>query len=228
MYMVKKAKKSYKKLIFSIAVFSVIILLFFIGDRHLRKLLNDYSKSAAETLLISTANEAISELLSENRITYGDIVTLSRDADGKVTSLEIGIEELNFIRSQIAVKIDRKLFENSDYPINIPIGTIIGNEFTVGRGPEIKFNMRLSSTVIADFESNFTDAGINQVLHQIIIRLKMSGKVIIPWYNSNFNTEITCIAAQTVIVGAIPEQFTNVADHDNDDTVEDIFNFATN
>lgn len=229
MYVVISPKKRKRRFfVFLLLIFIFIISIFLIGDFQLRKILNDYSTSAAETLLISTANEAISELLSENRITYGDIVTLSRDSDGKVTSLEIGVEELNMIRSQIAVKIDAKLNERSDYLLKIPIGTIIGNEFTIGRGPEMKFNMRLTSTVVADFESNFTSAGINQVLHQILIQLDMDGKVIIPWYNSNFSTEMSCIAAQTVIVGATPEQFTSVNESDTDDIADDIFNFAKN
>jgi hypothetical protein len=88
--------------------------------------------------------------------------------------------------------------------------------------------MRLTSTVIADFKSVFTSAGINQVLHQIIIQLEMNGKVLIPWYNSNFTTSMSCIAAQTVIVGATPSQFTSVNETDPDGIAEDIFNFALN
>lgn len=222
----QKAKKNRKPLIFLIICLITLLILLLIGDFKLRKILSEYSISAGETLLISTANEAISELLSENRIKYGDIVSLSKDANGNVTSLEIGVEELNLIRSQIAVKIDEKLATQSDYPIRIPIGTIIGNEFTIGRGPEIEFNMRLTSTVIADFESNFTSAGINQVLHQIVISLDMNGKVLIPWYSTNFQTNMSCIAAQTVIVGATPEQFTSVNETDPDSIAEDIFNFS--
>lgn len=229
MYVAKpKQKKNFKPMIITVLNIMIILSIILIGDFQLRKILCDYSISAGETLLIKTANEAISELLSENKITYGDIVTLSRDTSGKVTSLEIGVEELNLIRSQIAVKIDEKLAMQSDYPIEIPVGTIIGNEFTIGRGPEIKFNMRLTSTVIADFKSVFTSAGINQVLHQIIIQLEMNGKVLIPWYNSNFTTNMSCIAAQTVIVGATPSQFTSVNETDPDGIAEDIFNFALN
>lgn len=229
MYISSNAKKrNIKKIILITFISLVFISVLLIGDSHLRKILNEYSSSTANTIIINAANESISELLSENKIIYGDIVKLSRDENGKVTSLEIGIEQLNIIRSQIAVKIDEKLFSRSEYPIKIPIGTIIGNEFTIGRGPQVTFNMRLTSTIIADFESNFTSAGINQVLHQIKIKLKMSGKVIIPWYNSSFSTEMTCIVAQTVIVGATPEQFTNVSECEKDGIADDIFNFALN
>lgn len=227
MYVAKpKPKKSIKPTLIILINIAIIFIILLIGDFQLRKILSDYSVSAGETLLIKTANEAISELLSENKITYGEIVKLSRDINGNVTSLEIGVEELNSIRSQIAVKIDEKLSKQSDYPIAIPIGTIIGNEFTIGRGPEIKFNMRLTSTVIADFKSVFTSAGINQVLHQILIQLEMNGKVLIPWYNSSFTTNMSCIAAQTVITGVTPNQFTSVNETDPDGIAEDIFNFS--
>ncbi|MBR2044270.1 MAG: sporulation protein YunB, partial [Clostridia bacterium] len=112
------------------------------------------------------------------------------------------------------------------YTLSIPIGTIIGNEYTLGRGPEIKFKMQITTTVIADFESKFYSAGINQVLHQIHIKVKANGHTVIPWYRSAFNVNTSVIAAETVIVGLTPEAYTNVIESGTDAT-EDIFDFGT-
>ncbi len=224
----RKRKKEFFKILLAVFLCAVLLIIVILGDKRVRKILDDYSTSNAQNILINAANEAITELFEEETITYGDMVKLSRDETGKVTSLEIGIEKLNLIRSKISVKINEKLSKRSDYLINIPIGTFLGYEFTVGRGPKIPFKMNLAGTVIADFESNFVDAGINQVLHQIIIKIKMNGKVLIPWYNTSFTSEITTIAAQTVIVGVTPENYTNVTEAGTDGIADDIFNFGLN
>ncbi len=227
MYITKKQKER-KKILLALFLCVIILVVLIFGDSRVRKILDDYSTSYAQNILINAANEAITELFEEETIAYGDMVKLSRDEAGKVTSLEIGIEKLNLIRSKIAVKINEKLLKRSDYLIKVPIGTFMGYEFTVGRGPKVTFKMRLAGTVIADFESRFTAAGINQVLHQIIIRIKMNGKVLIPWYNTSFTSEITSIAAQTVIVGITPETYTNVTESGTDGIADDIFNFGFN
>lgn len=229
MYIYSKRKRhSKKKILLAILLSIILIIIIIFGDSRVRKILDDYSTSYAQNILINVANESITELFEENSLSYGDIVKLSRDDTGKVTSLEIGIEKLNLIRSKISVKINEKLLNRSNYLIKVPIGTFMGYEFTVGRGPKIPFKMNLAGTVIADFESNFVDAGINQVLHQIIIKIKMNGKVLIPWYNSSFTSEITAIAAQTVIVGITPDAYTNVTESGTDGIADDIFNFGLN
>lgn len=222
----RKRLEKAKKTLLVIFISVIILIIIFFGDIRVRKTLNDYATSYGQNILITAANESITELFEENGITYSDIVKLSKDDNGKVTSLEIGIEKLNLIRSKISVKIDEKLSKRSGYLIKIPVGTFLGYEFTVGRGPKIPFKMQLAGTVIADFESNFVDAGINQVLHQIIIKINMNGKVLIPWYNSSFTSEITTIAAQTVIVGLTPDSYTNVSEFGTNDVADDLFNFT--
>ncbi len=207
---------------------SVIILLLAVllcVDKRMRSVICDYSASVGETVMIRTVDNIVSDIFTEDGIGYSDLVSLCRDEAGQVTSLEVNAAKMNYIKSQISVRVADKIAEREKYTLAIPLGTIIGNEYTLGRGPNIKFKMQITTTVIADFESKFYSAGINQVLHQIHIKIKMNGQTIIPWYRSNFNVETSVIAAQTVIVGMSPDAYTNVIEAGSDST-EDIFDFG--
>lgn len=222
----KKRKKILKFFIIVILIFCILIGCFLIVDKRLRNILCDYSASVGETVMIRTVDKIVSDIFYEDDIDYSDLVTLCRDEAGQVTSLEVSAAQINYIKSQISVRVADEIAKREKYTLSIPIGTIIGNEYTIGRGPNLHFKMQITTTVIADFESAFYSAGINQVLHQIHIKVKMKGQTIIPWFRSSFDAETSVIAAQTVIVGISPDAYTSVIEAGTDAT-EDIFDFGT-
>ncbi|MEE0807945.1 MAG: sporulation protein YunB, partial [Acutalibacteraceae bacterium] len=95
-----------------------------------------------------------------------------------------------------------------------------------GYGPQIKFKMRLTETAILDFESKVIDAGINNVLHQIIINIDINANVLMVGYTKGFKISTSALAAQTVIAGSVPDSFTRVEEHPGDDIADEIFNYA--
>ena len=177
-----------------------------------------YAVSVAETIMLNAANEAIVEVLEENNVTYGDIVNLSNNSEGYVTSLEIEIYSVNSLKSKISSETARNIENKEFYDVGIPIGTFLGNTYTSGFGPMIKFKMQLTSTAFVDFSHEFKAAGINQVLHIIMVNIDIKGSLIVAGYNKGINTKTSAIAAQTVIVGKSPEAFTNVIESEKDNT----------
>ena len=177
-----------------------------------------YAISTAETLVQDAANKAVINILGDNNIAYDDIVCLARDSSGYVTSLEIDVVEINRLKSSISNEISKILAEEERYEINIPIGTFFGSEYTSGLGPDVCFKMQITSTALVDFENSFTDAGINQVLHKVLIKIKTSGNLILTGSKKTFSVETSAIAAQTVIVGSTPEAFTEVVESPTEDS----------
>ena len=177
-----------------------------------------YAVSKAETIMLNSANEAIIDVLKENGISYEDIVNLSSNTDGYVTSLEIDVYEVNFLKSHISNKVSDLVDSREYYEVAIPVGTFLGNSFAAGFGPKIKFKMQLTSTAFVDFKHEFKSAGINQVLHIISVDIKINGSLVIAGYNKSIETKTSAIAAQTVIVGKSPDAFTNVIESEQDNT----------
>lgn len=185
-----------------------------------------YAKSEAETIILNAANEAVLNILDENDISYSDISNVSRDADGIITGIEIDIEKINRLKSQISNELSKIVSANNKYDLYIPMGTLFGSEYTTGYGPKIRFKMQLTETAILDFESKFTQAGINNVLHQIIIKIDVKASVLMMGATEGFGVSTTALAAQTVIAGTVPDSFTNVIEYPENDLADEVFNFG--
>ena len=224
--MIRKRRKKRLFLPFLAVILCLCILLSILFFK-IKPLVYTYAKSYAETHFLNSANQSVVEILREENISYNDIVKLSNTADGTVTSLEIGIEEINLLKSLISNEISDDLIQKEYYDLKIPIGTLTGNEYLTGMGPRIKFKMQVTATVIVDFKSNFYSAGINQVLHQILINIKVNGNILMLGCTDSFSVETNTIAAQTVIVGATPDAFTNVIEGAGGGSiVGDIFDYG--
>ena len=204
----------------------VLFLIFVICVISVKPFVFVYAKSEAETIILNSANEAVLNVLSENDITYSDISIISRDDSGMITGIEIDIEKVNLLKSSLSNEISRIVASRNKYELNIPIGSLFGNEYTTGYGPRIKFKMQLTETAILDFESKFIAAGINNVLHQIIIKIDINASVLMMGCTESFKVSTTALAAQTVISGKVPDSFTNVIEQPNNDLADEVFNFG--
>lgn len=177
-----------------------------------------YAISNAETIMLNSANEAILKILEENNVTYDDIVRLSTNDEGYVTSLEIDVYEVNRLKSNISNKTASIVAEREIYELRIPIGTFLGNTYTVGFGPSLKFNMHITTTAFVNFRHEFKAAGINQVLHIIMVDIDIKGSLVMVGYSKGISASTSAIAAQTVIVGKTPDAFTSVIESQTDNT----------
>lgn len=214
---------------FILAIIFVIIIAIMASTLFIRKVISGYAKEQATTILFNSANKAVGDYLAESGVTYSDIVKLTRNTNNDISSLEIDIVKINELKSKITTLINEGMTSSERYTISVPLGTLFGNEFTLGLGPEIKFRMQMVASVVTDFQSNFYAAGINQVLHQILITVKINGNIIIPWCRTPFYSETSVIAAQTVLVGITPEAYTNVIEsysYGQDGVVGDIFDYG--
>ena len=207
-------------LILCLSVFLIICLV------SVKPFVFNYAKSEAETIILNSANEAVLNVLEKYDITYSDVSNVSRDGSGNITGIEINIEKVNVLKSSISNEIAKIISANNKYILDIPLGTLLGNEYTTGYGPKIKFKMQLTETAILDFKSSFEAAGINNVLHQIIIQIDVNASVLMMGCSDSFSVSTTALAAQTVIVGQVPDSFTNVIEQQNSDLADEIFNFG--
>lgn len=202
-----------------VLIFFLCVLIFIcVAFYKMQPVIITSAVSQAETIMLNSANEAILKILEENNVTYDDIVRLSTNADGYVTSLEIDVYEVNRLKSNISNKTASIIAEREIYQIGIPIGTFFGNTYTVGFGPMLKFNMQITTTAFVNFKHEFKAAGINQVLHIITVEIEVKGNLLMLGYKKGITASTSAIAAQTVIVGKTPDSFTNVIESQTDNT----------
>lgn len=204
----------------------ILVVFLFLLIYDVGPLIFTYAKSRAETIVLDAANTAVLNVLNENDIVYSDVSNVSRNSNGTITGIEIDTVKVNRLKSLISNEITDLVAKDTYYSVKIPIGTLLGNEYTTGYGPRVTFKMQLTETAILNFKSVFEDAGINAVLHQIIINIDISVNVLMMGYSKGFSVSTSAIAAETVIAGEIPDSFTEVEEHPGDDIADEIFNYA--
>ena len=199
---------------FLIAVIIIMSVTYYLMQPIILK----YAVSVAETIALNSANEAIVDVLNSNQVSYGDIVNLSQNDEGYVTSLEINVLQINNLKSEISRRMAKIIEEDERYELSIPLGSFFGNSYTNGIGPDLKFNMQITTTCFVDFSHEFKSAGINQVLHIVNVNIDVKGNFVIIGYNRGISASTSAIAAQTVIVGKTPDAFTSVIESPTDNT----------
>ena len=197
-----------------LAVSVILSIVFY----KMRPVILRYAESAAETLLLDASNRAILDILNEQNISYNDIVSLSREESGRVTSLETDIVKINSLKSLISNRLSEIIAGKEYYDLNIPLGTFFSSVYTSGYGPKIHFKMQLTATARVNFSHEFKSAGINQVLHIVMVDMNISGCLVIMGYSGGISVSNSAMAAQTIIVGTTPDAFTNVIESEQDNT----------
>ena len=167
-----------------------------------------YAESVAETVMLNSANDAVISILENENFSYNDIAVLSENKDGEIISLEIDTYKVNYLKSHISNEISNIIGGRERYDVAIPVGTFLGNTYTAGLGPDIKLKMQITTTAYVDFLQEFRSAGINQVLHKIIVNALLgtpgnaaSGEVVRRHLNSHLVTGQDADEVHTQLAG---------------------------
>jgi len=91
--------------------------------------------------------------------------------------------------------------------IGIPIGSLFLPELFSGKGPAIPVHILAIRNSDASFSSNFTQAGINQTLHQLIMLVSVDVAILVLGQTASFTITSEVVVAETVIVGDVPNTF---------------------
>ena len=81
--------------------------------------------------------------------------------------------------------------------------------------------MQFTCTVSTDLKSNFIATGVNNTLHTMELYVTTNIYIIIPWGHNCKSVTTKYILSETVIVGDVPEAFTNI-NGANDEITDDI------
>lgn len=209
----RKYRKPLLALLLAFVVFFTTICYY-----YMQPVILQYAVSVAETIMLNSANEAIVNIFGKGSVSYRDIINLSSDEDGYVTSLEVNALQVNNLKSKISNEIWNIISDRETYSLQIPIGSFLGNTYTNGFGPLVTFKMQITTTAYVDFSHKFESAGINQVLHIVNVDIDIKGNFVVIGFHKSIAVSTTAIAAQTVIVGKTPDAFTNVLESPMDNT----------
>ena len=168
-------------------------------------------QSLAETQIANTTsdltNDAIARQIAEGDIRYDRIVYFEKDLDGRITALKTNMSEVNRLKTDILNIINDEILALDTVDIGIPLGSLILPQFFSGKGPHIPVHILSIRNSDAVFASNFSQAGINQTLHQLTMVVSIDVAMLVLAKTSSFTVTSEVVVAETVIVGDVPQTF---------------------
>ena len=206
----RKRRPPFRRILGLVLVITGLISLFCVVDNKLRPIMQQVATSRATAVSTRIINETVTDILSNMDIQYHELVTLDRNEEGQVTSVRTDMVALNRFKAQITSQTQKAIDGHDVQKIGIPIGTIIGGDLFTGRGPDFPVKLNISSALESNIGNSFQEAGINQTMHQITLNIQTEVFVLIPWYRTSTKVTTNFVLAETIIVGTVPEAFTNV------------------
>ena len=168
-------------------------------------------RSLAETQVKNTTsdliNDAIDQQIETGNILYDRIVYFEKDLNGRITALKTNMSEVNRLKTDILNIINDEILAMDTSDIGIPLGSLILPEFLSGKGPEIPVRIISISNSDAGFHSDFTEAGINQTLHQLSMEVLVDVTILVLGSTESYTVSSQVVVAETIIVGDVPQTF---------------------
>ena len=152
-------------------------------------------------------NDAIDAQIRDGVVDYSNMVLLEKDDTGAVTALKTNISEMNALKTRILDTVNEEILQLNVEEIGVPIGNLLVPALFSGRGPYLPVKVLTVRSSEAAFSNQFTQAGINQTLHQIIMTITIDMTIVTPAGTEQVDTSSQVVVAETVIVGTVPESY---------------------
>lgn len=197
-----------RKCMTTLALLGILAVVAFL---FLRNRYRDVIEELAHTQVMNTTsdltNDAIARQIETGNIAYDRIVYFEKDLDGRITALKTNIGEINRLKTDVLNIINDEVLAADESSLGIPLGSLFFSEFFAGKGPRMPIRILAIRNSEADFYSQFTEAGINQTLHQLNMEVFLDVTVLVLGATSDFTISSHMVVAETVIVGAVPDTF---------------------
>ncbi len=150
-------------------------------------------------------NDAIDKQIDTGNIQYDRIVYFEKDLDGKITALKTNMSEVNRLKTAILNLINDEILAMDSSSLGIHLGNLFLPEFLSDKGPEIPVHILSLRNSEGSFGSQFSEAGINQTLHQITMEVSVDVAILVMGKTQSFTVASQVVVAETIIVGEVPD-----------------------
>ena len=182
-------------------------VLFLMFRSRYRDVIRELAEVQVKNTTSDLTNDAIAKQIADGVIQYDRIVFFEKDLDGRITALKTNMSEVNRLKTDILNIINDEILALDTSDIGIPLGSLFLPEFLSGKGPAIPVHILSIRNSDATFSSAFSQAGINQTLHQLTMVVSVDVAVLVLGQTGSFTITSEVVVAETVIVGDVPNTF---------------------
>lgn len=205
----QKAKKS-RRWVLLLAVMAGIGLLVWQGESNLTRVVLSLAEARARALAVTALNRAADEVISGG-VTYGELMTVTRDDKGQVRLIQANSQAINQLAAAVSLNAQARLEKLESQSVRVPLGSALGIALLAGAGPGIEVHILPVGTVASAINTEFQTAGINQTRHRVILILTADVRLVLPTGAATVSARTEVAVAESIIVGDVPSSFVDVA-----------------
>ena len=198
----------FRRLLALLLVLSVIATAAFLDFRsRFRDVIRELAEVQVKNTTSDLTNDAIAKQIDDGKIQYDRIVYFEKDLDGRITALKTNMSEVNRLKTDILNIINDEILALDTADMGIPLGSLMLPELLAGKGPAIPVHILSIRNSDATFVSHFSQAGINQTLHQVTMQVSIDVAVLVLARTTTFSMTSEVLVAETVLVGEVPATY---------------------
>ena len=175
-----------------------------------RPIVTEFGESQAVWLATRIANETVADVLAQHGDTCHSMIQVSYNDQQVLASVFTDTGAVNTIRTAITAEVMRRMEGISSITVGVPLGTLAGFNWLSGWGPPVQFPMSVTATVLSNVSSSLEAAGINQTAYRVLVHLEISLTVVTPGGRSSVAATSSYPMAETVLLGEVPDNLTEV------------------
>nr|WP_325183024.1 sporulation protein YunB [uncultured Oscillibacter sp.] len=194
--------------VLSFSTLAAVLAVMIFATIQMRPILVSLATTRVSNMVNRIVSEAVDEAIDGGNITYSDLITFEKDSEGRIAAIYSNMAAFNRLQSNILDIILARIDQVSARELSIPVGSLTGSVLLAGRGPRISVRMESVGSSSANFENEFTSAGINQTKHQIVLNIDVAVSILLPGFSTATTVSNAVTVAETVIVGSVPDTYT--------------------
>lgn len=167
------------------------------GYLHLRELIGVYGENRCRNLVTQLLLEAA--LQEETDVKLSSFTTI----DGKVI-LQLNSEALRQYQAAVGKNLTQQLNSLGEQLYQVPLGTVTESVLFMERGPQVSIRFVPIGAADITIGSTLEEAGINQVLYQIVMELSVDMTVLLPGGTRQVSCVQSVILEETLLTGDVP------------------------
>ncbi|MBE7034884.1 MAG: sporulation protein YunB [Ruminococcaceae bacterium] len=189
-----------------------LLFLFVASGLYFIKIVNPLLLMQAENQTRVLAEQAVQRAV--NRLFLQaeteDFLTLSYMQDGSISVADAKVNQINQMKAQASLAIQKELDKLSETEISIPLGSVSGCSLFAGLGPYLPVKLMPYGRTNVNFESRFSSAGVNQTHLEINLLAHCYVNMVLPASRVATDMETKLPVVQTIIVGKVPDNYVNI------------------
>lgn len=207
----KKQKKPHLKLILIIILIFSLILFF---NNKVKPTI--YKKCIFEMNRFATnkISQAIKDAVEKYGYNYDDYVNIKTTEQGNILAIYTNSKQITKIHNEINDNVTAELNKFKNYKIEICLGNLTGIFLFASKGPRIPIKIDSKGIINSEIISCLEEAGINQTLHKLHIKLSANMIAFLPFHSEETTVNSRYMLSESIIVGQVPKHYTKILSSD--------------